>query len=92
MRSNSCHTNDSGSLKTEEIRPVKKDRTENKYLTIEDLSLLLQVPKSWLYERTRRNQIPFKKLGKYLRFDQTEIENWINKNRSTLNNSEKRRL
>ena len=85
-------TKELGSLKTEETQPVRKDRPANKYLTIEDLSLLLQVPKSWIYERTRRNQIPFKKLGKYLRFDQLEVENWISKDRSALKKSEKRRL
>ena len=41
-------------------------------LTIEDLSILLKVPKSWIYEHTRkrgREKLPYVKLGKYLRFE-----------------------
>jgi Helix-turn-helix domain len=36
------------------------------------VAALLKVPKSWVYERTRRrgkDKLPFLKLGKYLRFE-----------------------
>lgn len=82
----------SGSLKTEQTGLIKREQPMNKYLTIEDVSSLLQVAKSWIYERTRSNQIPFIKLGKYLRFDRIEIENWMSQNSSTSKNSNKRRL
>lgn len=45
-------------------------------LTIEEVSVLLNVPRSWLYERTRRNEIPCFKIGKYLRFRREEILAW----------------
>lgn len=80
------------SLAIEEIELAPKKQINNKYLTIDELSDLLQIPKSWIYERTRKNQIPHKRIGKYLRFDQSEIENWINRSNSKLNNSSKRRL
>lgn len=44
-------------------------------ITVEELSQVLNVPRSWIYERTRLGQaaIPFIKLGKYVRFDQEEV-------------------
>lgn len=63
-----------------------------KYLTVEDVSTLLQVPKSWIYEKTRLNLIPFKKIGKYLRFNKSEIENWVNRNHSSLYETARRKL
>jgi len=46
-------------------------------LTIEEAAHLLQVKISWLYERTRTNEVPHIKLGKYLRFDQDELLTWV---------------
>jgi excisionase family DNA binding protein len=46
-------------------------------LTIEEAARLLQVKISWLYERTRTNEVPHLKLGKYLRFDQGELLAWV---------------
>ena len=37
-------------------------------LTLDEVAALLKLPKSWIYERTRRKLIPHVKLGKYLRF------------------------
>ena len=45
-------------------------------LTIEEAAGLLHVKVSWLYERTRTNEVPHIKLGKYLRFDQDELIAW----------------
>ena len=77
------------SLTTEEEGLAPKTKLTNKYLTIEELSEVLQIPKSWIYERTRKNQIPYKKIGKYLRFHLSEVEEWINKEGSSLKNSTK---
>ena len=41
---------------------------------------LLHVPKTWLYERTRRNAIPadvMLRIGKYVRFDLTQLLAWV---------------
>ncbi len=46
------------------------------WLTIEEAAMLIRVPKSWLYERTRTNTVPHIKLGKYLRFDRQELLSW----------------
>ena len=45
-------------------------------LTVHELSGRLNVPVSWIYTRTRHNQIPCVRVGKYLRFDLHEIDVW----------------
>lgn len=44
-----------------------------KLLTVDEVAALLKVPKSWVYERTRRGTIPHLKLGKYLRFPLADL-------------------
>ena len=46
------------------------------WLTVEEAAELLRVKVSWLYDRTRTNEVPHTKLGKYLRFDQDELLAW----------------
>ena len=46
-------------------------------LTIDEVAALLKVPKSWIYERTRRKAIPHIKLGKYLRFQADVLARWL---------------
>lgn len=46
-------------------------------LTLVEAEALLKVPRSWLYERTRKGEIPHLKLGKYLRFHRGELLAWI---------------
>jgi excisionase family DNA binding protein len=54
--------------------------SSQRLLTIEELAGLLQVPKSWIYDRSRLvkvNGFPVLKVGKYLRFDYERVLNWI---------------
>lgn len=46
-------------------------------LTIDELSHILNLPKSWIYSKTRSNEIPHFKVGKYLRFSEAEISRWF---------------
>jgi excisionase family DNA binding protein len=46
---------------------------------IKELASRLDVPVSWLYSRTRTNDIPHYKVGKYVRFDESEIWEWLKK-------------
>lgn len=41
--------------------------------TIEEAAEVLRIPISWLYERTRRNAIPCRRLGKYVRFTHNDL-------------------
>jgi excisionase family DNA binding protein len=53
-------------------------------LTAPEVAKLLRVPVSWVYERTRRrgiDRLPHLKLGKYLRFSESEIANWLQRMR-----------
>jgi excisionase family DNA binding protein len=48
-----------------------------KYLTIEELSRILQVKKHYIYALTSQRKIPFLKLGRFLRFERDKIEEWL---------------
>lgn len=51
-----------------------------KLLSVDQLADRLNVPKSWIYARTRESgpeTIPRVKLGRYVRFDQRRVSDWI---------------
>ena len=41
------------------------------------LSKYLNVPESWVYRQTCDHNIPYYKLGRYLRFKKPEIDKWL---------------
>jgi len=45
--------------------------------TIKEAAEVLRIPVSWLYERTRRNAIPYRRIGKYVRFTQDDLKEII---------------
>jgi len=54
-------------------------------LTVTEVAELLQVPASWVYDRTRSrglNRIPGFRLGKYWRFQESEVLAWLEPQRS----------
>ena len=53
-------------------------------LTVEELAQWLKVRPSWIYERTRRRdavRLPFIRLGKYLRFEETAVKAYLERQR-----------
>ena len=53
-------------------------------LTVHEVAHLLHVPTSWVYEHTRRrnsDQLPHVKLGKYLRFEEATLTDFIQRQR-----------
>jgi excisionase family DNA binding protein len=54
-------------------RAVEKTRTPTELLTPEELAEKLRIPVSWVYEQSRQNQIPTRRLGRYIRFDLREV-------------------
>jgi excisionase family DNA binding protein len=49
-------------------------------LTVDEVASLLKVPKSWIYEHTRKRvgeRLPHVKLGKYLRFFEGEVREFL---------------
>ena len=53
-------------------------------ISINEMAKKLDVPVSWLYSRTRTNDIPHYKVGKYVKFEPDEVWNWL----KTQNDSE----
>jgi len=52
---------------------------EREFMDVAETARVLKVHVSWVYERTRRrgqDRIPHIKLGKYLRFDRSEVLTW----------------
>jgi excisionase family DNA binding protein len=47
------------------------------YVSVPVVAELLGVPASWVYERTARGEIPYRRVGRYLRFRISEIEAWL---------------
>ena len=41
--------------------------------TAKEVALILNVPVSWVYERSRIGSIPSRRFGKYVRFDVEEV-------------------
>jgi excisionase family DNA binding protein len=39
----------------------------------------LDVPVSWVYSRTRTGEIPHFKVGKYVKFDESQVWDWLKK-------------
>ena len=53
-----------------------------KFWSVDDLAEHLEVPRTWIYERTRRSGpeiIPHIKLGKYVRFnpESKDFQRWL---------------
>jgi len=64
---------------------LPKTGASGRLLSVEEVAELLQVPRSWVYDRTRSrgmNRIPGFRLGKYWRFDEDEVLVWIKRQRS----------
>lgn len=69
---------------TTQAATMGKSSDDDRLLTIRDVAELLQVPVSWVYEHTRdrcANRIPGIRLGKYWRFERTDVVAWIESNR-----------
>lgn len=46
---------------------------DKKLVGVKGMAEILGVKENWIYQRTRLNQIPYIKAGKYLRFDPDEV-------------------
>ncbi len=56
----------------------------DRLLTVEQVAEMWQLPRSWIYERTRRRgleQLPHFKLGKYLRFEEKAVQEYLDRQR-----------
>jgi excisionase family DNA binding protein len=77
---------DSASEKTRAPRVLPSDRSatnvpqscaaEGLY-TVQELAAKLRLPISWVYERTRKNELPHGRYGKYIRFTDDDLRDII---------------
>ncbi len=44
---------------------------------IKAMAKKLDVPQSWIYSRTRTGEIPHYKVGKYVKFVESEVMDWL---------------
>jgi excisionase family DNA binding protein len=62
---------------------ITPEKTE--LLTVEQVAELLQVPRSWVYGRMRKRsleRLPAYRLGKYWRFDRSEVLAWVSRHQT----------
>lgn len=59
----------------------KSAYADNKPMTLEEASEFLQMPKNTLYKYTHERSIPFRKIGRSLRFNQKDLTEWLERNR-----------
>ena len=48
-------------------------RLSGRMYTVSQAAEVLHLPVTWLYERTRKDAIPYRKLGKYVRFTDSDL-------------------
>jgi len=46
-------------------------------LTAEEVAALLQVTCSWVYAETRQSRIPHLRLGRYVRYRRSALDEWM---------------
>jgi excisionase family DNA binding protein len=57
---------------------IRNQEKENELLNINELASLLNVKISKARSMVFKNEIPYIKIGRLVRFNKTEIENWLN--------------
>jgi excisionase family DNA binding protein len=63
-----------------EVSNFAMTTNEGALLTVREVAAILKVPVSWVYEHTRgncREKLPYVKVGKYLRFFDADIANYL---------------
>ncbi len=78
------------------LKPVvaagRKVETSDAIFTPEQLAEYLHVKRQWVYERVSLGEIPYFKLGRFLRFRKSVIDKWIDSQSLLVNNSNTRLL
>ena len=57
------------------MEPLEKKM--ERLMTVNDLSYYLQISALQIYKMTSQNKIPYKKIGRRVRFSKTEIDKYI---------------
>ena len=65
----------------------EQPKESSRLLTVEEVAALLHVPVSWVYGRMRKRsleRLPAYRLGKYWRFNQSDVLAWLERRQSGL--------
>jgi excisionase family DNA binding protein len=71
-----------------------ENRLDDGLLTVQEAARFLNVTVSWIYEHVRdgaEDRLPVVKLGKYLRFDQRDLRDYIDAKRDASRMRRRRR-
>jgi excisionase family DNA binding protein len=60
-------------LQVKERRNMLSEQRSTVLYSVPEAAARLKVAPKWLYERTRKNAIPFRRLGKYVRFSEEDL-------------------
>lgn len=55
----------------------------NSLRTADEVAARLQVPKSWVYRAAREGALPSVRCGRYRRFDDRDVDRWIERGRQS---------
>jgi excisionase family DNA binding protein len=58
----------------DDVHPRKNECEHEELLTAGELAQQLNVPESWVRSEQRAGRIPYKRLGKYVRFNRKDVE------------------
>jgi len=50
-------------------------------LTADEVAERLRVPKTWVYRAAREGDLPSVRCGRYRRFDERDVDSWIDEHR-----------
>lgn len=64
-------SNETAAVLASQAQEVPRGRM---FLTVEEAARRLGVTVGWIYERTRRKAIPHRKLGKFVRFTEEDLQ------------------
>ena len=70
------------------------DPGDDSLLTPQDAARFLKVSVSWVYEHVRpecQDRLPAVKLGKYLRFDRTDLRAYVDAKRASTRTAQRKR-
>ena len=56
------------------------------YLTVSEVSEYLKLPEETVYKYARTGRMPASKVGRYWRFEQSKIDEWVNQNSNQSSN------
>lgn len=63
--------------RTPSDKTLFQNSKSDELMDVEGLALYLKVPKSWVYEKVHKKEIPFHKAGKFPRFRKKHIDLWL---------------